>query len=699
MDHDARRNRLAGETSPYLLQHSGNPVDWRPWGPEALELARREGTPIFLSIGYSACHWCHVMERESFEDEAAAEFLNRHFVPIKVDREERPDIDAVYMNAVQAMTGRGGWPLSVFLTPDLEPFFGGTYFPPERRHGMPSFRDVLLAVEAAWRERRGEVVREAASLAARLAALSAPPHRADLDVARGLREALEDLASTFDARAGGFGGAPKFPTPSRLFFLLERALAGSAAAREMLSVTLDGMAAGGMRDWVGGGFHRYSVDAQWLIPHFEKMLHDNALLARAYGAAGLLLGRPEWVEVARDTADYLVREMRGPEGGFLASTDADTEGEEGRTFTWTAGEVRGALAPDEAATIVALCRLDGPPNFEGGRSVLRPALSGEQLAAATGLPADRALAVVARARLALRGERARRAQPATDDKRLAGWNGMAMWSLAWLGAAFDEPRYTGAAARAAEFVLREMRAAGGGLARSWRGGRTSGAETLEDVAWVSAGLVELYQADGAPRWLDAALALVEDRLPAYRGETGALYDAPSDGEALPLRPRSPLDGATPASPAVMASTLRRLAVLTGRAELEEAAREAVGAESGVLSRAPDAASSLLGVAADLAAPATEVVVVGDPSWPSTRALLAAARRAASPSAVIVPSPSFPLPAHLIELVPLFAGREHAPAGQALAYHCVGGACRLPTSEPEALGSTLRVAASSPPGVD
>ena len=687
---ETRPNRLARESSPYLLQHARNPVDWYPWGEEALARARDEGRPIFLSVGYAACHWCHVMERESFEDAGVAAFLNQHFVAIKVDREERPDIDAVYMTAVQALTGSGGWPLTVFLTPGLEPFYGGTYFPPDRRWGRPSFLELLHAVAQAWAERRDDVVRQAAQLASHLAALSNHPGSGHLDPDRASRTALSHLSATHDPRHGGFGGSPKFPTPSRLFFLLRHAGGGDAGARAILTTTLDGMAAGGMVDWVGGGFHRYSVDEAWLIPHFEKMLYDNALLARAYGEAALRLGEPRWVEIARKTADYLVREMQGPEGGFFSSTDADSEGQEGLYFTWTAAEVRAALPVEEADAVVQLCALDGPANFEHGRSALRPHLTPAELAGALGCSVDEAAARVARGRQALYEARRGRVPPITDDKRLAGWNGMAVWALAWLGAATEEPRYVEAARRCGELVVGELLRPDGSLVRSWRAGARAGAETLEDVAWVAAGLVELFQADGEPRWLEAALRLVDARLPRYRGADGALFDAPDDGERLPMRPRDAMDGATASSPAVLAGALLRLAALTGRSDLAEAARQAVAAESGLLERAPEACTSLLVAAGELAGPPRELVVVGEPGWPSTRGLLRAARRAPCPPTVIAPAPAVPVPAAAVARVPLFAGREHADEGRALAYLCEGGACRLPVDDPDALARALAV---------
>jgi uncharacterized protein YyaL (SSP411 family) len=663
-------------------------VDWYPWGEEALARARDEGRPIFLSVGYAACHWCHVMERESFEDAEVAAFLNDHFVAIKVDREERPDIDAVYMTAVQALTGSGGWPLTVFLTPGLEPFYGGTYFPPESRWGRPSFLELLHAVAQAWAERRDEVVRQAAQLADHLNALSSRPGPGHVDLDRATRTALSHLSANHDPRWGGFGGAPKFPTPSRLFFLLHHAAGGDAQARAMLATTLDGMAAGGMVDWVGGGFHRYSVDETWLIPHFEKMLVDNALLARAYGEAALRLGEPRWVEVARATADYLVREMQGPEGGFFSSTDADSEGREGLYFTWTAAEVRTSLPAEEADAVVGLCALDDQPNFEDGRSALRPRLPIAELAVTLGCDADEAAARVDRGRRGLYQARRLRVPPLTDDKRLAGWNGMAVWALAWLGAAVEEPRYLEAARRCGEFVVAELLRADGSLTRSWRDGARAGAETLEDVAWVAAGLVELYQADGSVRWLEAALRLVDARLPCYRDGGGALFDAPDDGERLPMRPRDAMDGAAAASPAVLAGALFRLAALTDRGDLAEAARQAVAAESGLLERAPEACTSLLVAAVELTEPPRELVVVGEPGWPSTRGLLRAARRSSRPPTVIAPAPAVPVPAAAVASVPLFAGREHAEQGRALAYLCEGGGCRLPVDDPDALARAL-----------
>jgi len=687
--HDLRPgvNRLADETSPYLLQHRDNPVDWYPWGEEALARARAEGKPIFLSIGYAACHWCHVMAHESFVDPAVAALLNASFVPVKVDREERPDVDAVYMNAVQAMTGRGGWPLSVFLTPALEPFYGGTYFPPERRLGMPSFTEVLEAVAEAWRSDPTRVAALAADLLAHLAARVRRDRSGAADPERAGRDALGLLARTYDVRWGGFGGAPKFPTPSRLFFLLARARAGDATARQMLAGTLDGMASGGMWDVVGGGFHRYSVDEEWLIPHFEKMLYDNALLARLYGEAGVAFDRPDWVATARATADYLLCEMQGDEGGFYSATDADSEGEEGRFFAWSEDEVREALPPELAALVVDRFGLDGRPNFEG-RFVLRPVVAPARLAEARGTTVEAVEAQLETARTLLYERRAGRVPPLTDDKRLAGWNGMAAWALARLGGLFDEPRYLDAARRAARFVLGTMARPDGGLHRSWRQGRLTGAETLEDVAWVATALVELYQADGDTAWLRAALRLVEARLPHYRDDVGALYETPDDGEPLPLRPRNPWDGAVPASPAVLAAALARLAALTGRGDLAAAARECLAAETGLLERSPENVTGLVEAAALVLAPPTELVVVGEPDAAATRALLAVGRRTLRPPTVIAPAATLPVPAADVALVPLFAGRETVGPGAALAYLCRGGTCELPSADPAALARAL-----------
>jgi uncharacterized protein YyaL (SSP411 family) len=682
----ARTNRLAQEPSPYLRQHANNPVDWYPWGEEALTRARDEDRPIFLSIGYAACHWCHVMERESFEDAATAATLNEEFVPIKVDREERPDLDVVYMTAVQAMTGSGGWPLSVFLTPDLEPFFGGTYFPPEARWGMPSFREVLGAVADAWHHRRPEVEGSAASVTAHLAEISNRDGAADLNLEWVSRAALAALAADHDERRGGFGGAPKFPSPSRLFFLFERARKNDKA-RSMLARTLDAMAAGGMYDWLGGGFHRYSVDRDWLVPHFEKMLYDNALLARVYGQAGLAFGRKEWVEVARATADYLLREMRGPEGAFFASTDADSEGHEGRFFTWTPEQVRQALPTALAELVIAFFALTPEGNFEGGTSVLRPAHPLPEFAAELGIEPTAAAAALGEAREALLAARARRVPPATDDKRLAGWNGMAVASLAWLGAALPEPRYLTAARQAATFLLERIQP-DGRIVRAWRDGAASGAETLEDLAWVSAGLLQLYEADGDVRWLTSAKGLIVRRLPHYQGASGVLYDTPDDGPQLIMRPRNPTDGATPSAAGELVATVLRLSALTGDEELRTAAERALGAESAVVARIPATTTTLLQAAEVARRPPTTLVVVGDPQWESTRNLLAVARREKPAACALAVSPSASVPDALVREVPLFAGREGMADGVARAYLCEGGACRLPIFEPAALSGAL-----------
>jgi uncharacterized protein YyaL (SSP411 family) len=682
----ARTNRLVQEPSPYLRQHAHNPVDWYPWGEEALARARAEDKPIFLSIGYAACHWCHVMERESFEDLAIAAVLNADFVPIKVDREERPDLDLVYMTAVQAMTGSGGWPLSAFLTPDLEPFFGGTYFPPESRSGMPSFREVLAAVSDAWQDRRQELEGNAASVALHLASISNREAGADLNVEWVSHAALAALAAEHDERRGGFGGAPKFPSPSRLFFLLEHARKGEKA-RSMLARTLDGMAAGGMYDWLGGGFHRYSVDRDWLVPHFEKMLYDNALLARVYGQAGLAFGREEWVGVARATADYLLREMCGSEGAFFSSTDADSEEHEGRFFTWTADQVRQTLPPEHAELVTAFLALGPEGNFEGEASILRPARALREVAVELKIEPEAAVEMLARAREELMSARAQRVPPATDDKRLAGWNGMAVWSLAWLGAALPETRYVEAARRAATFLLDHIQG-DGRLVRSWRDGIASGTETLEDVAWVSAGLVQLYEAEGDLRWLSSAKDLISRRMRHYQGPAGMLYDTADDGPSLIMRPRNPTDGATPSAAGVMVATLLRLSALTEDETLREAAERALRAEAAVISRIPVATTTLLQAAEEARRPPRTLVVVGDPLWETTRRLLAVALRDQPAGCVLALSPSVPVPAAVAREVPLFSGRESVEDGLARAYLCEGGACRLPIEDPAALSLAL-----------
>ncbi len=671
----AHRNRLAGEASPYLRQHATNTVAWYPWGDEALALARETQRPIFLSIGYAACHWCHVMERETFTDPEVAAFLNARFVPVKVDREERPDLDAVYMSAVQTMTRTGGWPLNVFLTPQGEPFFGGTYFPPERRWGRPSFMEILRGVADAWEQQRPQLEKASRELVAHLSAADRQRSGGATGPAALERAALDSMRRSFDRDWGGFGRAPKFPSPARLFFLLRRARR-DPDSRNMLAVTLDGMAAGGLFDWVGGGFHRYSVDDRWLVPHFEKMLYDNALLARLYGRAALALGEPRWTAVARATAEFILAGTSGGDGGFPCSTDADSEGGEGAYFTWTPEEIRAALRADEADAVIRACGVTAVGNFEDGRTILRPGpLPAE--------PSDR----LEQARAHLLEARRSRPAPAVDDKRLASWNGMAVWALAWLGAALEEPRYVEAARRGGAFLL-SLRAPGGRLVRSWRQGTASGAETLEDVAWVAAALVQLWEAEGRGDWLSTALALVGDRLPLYRDAAGNWYDTPADGEALILRPRDSLDGATPSAAGVLVRTVTRLYALTGREALRQQAASVLRAHLPVAARYPDAATALVDAAATLERPPRTLVVAGDPAWESTRALRAAALRCAPDDVAMALSPASPAPSADADLIPVLAGRGPAGPGRAAAYLCLDGVCRLPTEDPAELENLL-----------
>jgi uncharacterized protein YyaL (SSP411 family) len=625
-------NRLAQETSPYLLQHADNPVDWYPWGDEALTRAREEDRPILLSVGYAACHWCHVMEHESFEDGGTARLMNELFVNVKVDREERPDIDSIYMDAVVALTGSGGWPMTVFLTPSGEPFFGGTYFPPEPRHGMPAFRDVLRGVAEAWREQRAEVDRSARNLADHVRSATRLRPSADPLVATLLVQATQNLRHGFDAQWGGWGRAPKFPPASTIEFLLRR---GDA---ELAERTLDGMALGGMYDLVGGGFHRYSVDERWLVPHFEKMLYDNALLAPAYLHGWLVLGKERYRQVAEETIDYLLRELALDGGGLASAQDADTDGVEGLTFTWAPGEG----APDE---------LMQP--FEHGRFVLRGELDDET-----------------RARLFELRER--RPKPLRDDKAIASWNGLALAALAECGRFLQRDDWVTAARRLGEFLLGPLSTAEGRLHRTWRDGVAKGTGYLEDYADVAHGLYELHVATGELRWLEDAHRLARLAVELFADdEHGGFFQTPRDGEELVARKKDFDDHPTPSGNSMLAYVLLRLARIYGDDELERRAVAVLRLVRDALERAPSSFGWTL-VALDLhfAAP-REVAIVGPRDSEVARAALARW----DPRAVIAFGPA--------ERVPLLEGKGLVD-GRPAVYICERFACRAPATEPSEL---------------
>jgi uncharacterized protein YyaL (SSP411 family) len=692
-------NRLAGETSPYLLQHAHNPVDWYPWGPEALARARELDRPIFLSIGYAACHWCHVMERESFEDETTARFLNDHFVAVKVDREERPDLDAVYMAAVQAMTGSGGWPMTVFLTPDGRPFYGGTYFPNTRRHGMPAFLDVLAGVVDAWRDRRGDVEQSAGALTAhvgrrvRLADGDGPPGTETLATA------VAALEASFDAANGGWGTAPKFPQAMAVDFLLRRAAAGDATALAIARRTLDRMAAGGIFDQLGGGFARYSTDATWLVPHFEKMLYDNALLARAYTHAWALTAEPRYLEVATATLDFVARDMTLPDGVFAASLDADTEGEEGATYTWLADEVREILAAaglDAALPLFAEAYdVTEGGNWEG-RVVLRRVASDDGIAARHGMTPEAVAELLGSGRAALLAARDRRPQPARDDKALGGWNGLAIAAFADAailldrgGSALRETagRYRAIAERAAGRLLEVLRAPDGRFLRSWKDGRARHAGTLEDQACMAEGLLALYEATADERWFLAARATLDAVLVHFADSAGGFHDTADDAEALVTRPRSLEDNAVPSGGAMTATALLRLEALTGEGGYGAAAETALRVVGSALATYPTAFAQWL-IALDWqVGPVDELAIVGDPADPATRRLVAVATGAAGgppwrPRQVVTVGPD-----PRTSAVPLLQGR-FALRGAPTAFVCRSFACRQPVTEPEALAAIL-----------
>ena len=687
-------NRLASETSPYLRQHANNPVDWYPWGAEALERARAEDRPILLSIGYSSCHWCHVMERESFEDLEVAGLMNGSFVSVKVDREERPDVDQVYMKAVQVMTGHGGWPLTVFLTPAGEPFYGGTYFPPAPRHGLPSFRQVLHAAAEAFRERRGDVERGASEILSVLRQAGVGTENGDEPAGAGgwdgaealLDEATRTMARQYDPAHGGFGRAPKFPQPVTLEVLLrQHARTGESAPLDMAVTTLRRMAAGGIRDHLAGGFHRYSVDARWLVPHFEKMLYDNALLAGAYLDAWRATGLDELRDVAEDTLDWILADMRGPEGGFCAAWDADSEGVEGRFYVWSPAEIAAELEPEDAALFCRVHDVTEAGNFEG-RNILWLPHPVEVAARGAGMDAETARERLARARARLRAARALRPPPFRDEKVLSGWAALAIRALAEAGGALDRADYRDAAAAGAQFVLGAMRR-DGRLLHVFKDGDARIGAFLEDYAALGNALISLHEATLEPRWLDEArwccLRVLEG---FWDPSEGIFHDAATDAEPLVVRARDPMDNATPSGNSLAAELLARAAHLFGEESYEEIARRAVARETAAMARYPTAFGRLLSVADRLDAPPTEVAVVGDPADPATRALIAAALSGFHRNRTVAGG----RPGALPDGVPLLEGRDPV-GGRPTAYVCRRFACQAPVTEPAALAAQLREA--------
>ena len=661
-------NRLVSATSPYLLQHADNPVDWQEWSAAAFEEARRRDVPVFLSIGYSACHWCHVMAHESFEDPVTAQLLNDLFVSIKVDREERPDIDAIYMDATVAMTGQGGWPMSVFLDHEGRPFFAGTYFPPEPRHGMPAFSQVLLSIRQAWDQRRGDVTaageRILEALEGRRLASPEPGLPSDLTMAM----AVQACAGDFDAEHGGFGGAPKFPPSMLLEFLLrEAARTGDADALRMAEATLEAMARGGIYDQLGGGFARYSVDEAWVVPHFEKMLYDNALLLRVYLHWWRLTGSTTAERVVRGTADFLLRELRTDEGAFASALDADSDGVEGLFYAWTPQQLIDVLGPDDGPWAAELLVVTARGTFEHGMSTLQLPVD----------PDDGAR--WERIRTALLAARETRVRPGRDDKVVAAWNGLAIAALAEAGVLMEEPTWLEAAAMAGDLLVAVHLGAEDDdrLVRTSRDGRASSNEgVLADYGDVAEGFLALFQATGDESWLAFAGLLLDVAIQHFRDGEGGFFDTADDAEALIRRPRDFQDNAEPSGWFAIANAALTYAALTGLAEYREVAEHAIAIVDGIAARAPRAVGSGLAIESALLAGPLEVAILGQDDGRLHRIAMAS-----------------PLPGTVVAVgdessdVPLLRDRP-AVDGRATAYVCRGFTCELPTSDPHALAHRL-----------
>jgi uncharacterized protein len=680
----AAENRLARETSPYLLQHGHNPVDWYPWGPEALERARREDKPILLSIGYAACHWCHVMERESFENEAIAQQMNESFVCIKVDREERPDLDDIYMSATVAMSGSGGWPMTVFLTPEQEPFFAGTYFPPVDRFGRPGFRTVLQKLSELWQNERQAVLGQARELTLHVQKLSGPGPSGSLNLDR-QKDAVEQLAQSYDSRYGGFGKAPKFPPSQSLeLFLRYVRRTGDARALGMLKGTLDGMKAGGMYDQLGGGFARYSTDERWHVPHFEKMLYDNAQLAKIYTEAYQLTQDAEYARIATETLDYVMREMQAPDGGYYSATDADSEGVEGKFFVWEPHQIEELLDADDAERFCAYYDVTPQGNWEG-LSVLRVQRPPEVVAADLGISVAALRESLARAIPVLYEARSRRVPPLLDDKVLVAWNGLMIDAFALAARVFPERGYEESAERAASFLLERLSRPDGGLYRTYRAGTAHLAAYLEDYAYFTQGLISLYEVSGDPRFLNEAARLAE-RMRTDFGDVqgGPFYQTAHDHEALIARVRDGHDGALPNANAIAAHAIARLARHLGRPEWEERAAEALRGYAQAIDRLPRAFASTLNALDFISEASLELVLVGDPDTAAYADLAAEIAKRYAPNRI-----ETRLAPHHTSDLPLAQGKTLVD-GRAALYVCRNFTCATPVTTPAAAQPLLTV---------
>jgi uncharacterized protein YyaL (SSP411 family) len=678
-------NRLINETSPYLLQHAHNPVNWYAWGAEALMKAQAEDKPIFLSIGYAACHWCHVMAHESFEDASIAARLNDNFVCIKVDREERPDLDAIYMSAVVALTGQGGWPLSAFLTPQGEPFFGGTYFPPSPRHGLPGFNELLENVIQAYQQHRTEIFTSAQKLTHHLQEQAqwktAPTSALQPDL---LKQSTNALIASYDRKFGGWGRAPKFPSAMTLEFLMRQAARGNAEAARVAVFSMRAMQRGGMYDVIGGGFHRYSTDERWLIPHFEKMLYDNALLSQVYLHAYQFNGDARLRQTAEETLDFILRELRNPQGGFYSSLDADSEGEEGTFYIWTRDELQNTLNPEDFALLNGCFSLPPAGNFEGKLVLQRPA-EDDDLAAALALSADELRLRLHRVQIQLLAVRSRRTRPQTDDKVLTGWNGLALTAFAQAARALQRPDYLLAAQENAAFILNNLRSQGK-LHRSWRSGQARNPAVLEDYAALIIGLLELYQSDFNNHWFQQAKMLVEEMVHLFGDESGGYFDAQTSSEGLLLRPKEVQDNATPCGNALAAQAELLLAALDGESNRSENALRMLSSLQDNLIRHPNAFAFWLQALDFFIGPVQQAALIWQPGDETWQTYVRQLYRGYHPNRIIAGAAYPPSKG-----VPALLNQRTTAEKPTAVYMCEGFACKLPAFTPEELEKQLQAA--------